>query len=226
MRLYNFTNERHGLENILRRRVKIARIRDLNDPFEFFALKLRTKVERRYMRRRKDEIDQSYGVICFSDRWLDPLMWSHYGDRHRGICLGFDVAGARAIRYIKQLPDPRSMGYTALEEMTERQRMEMGFVKSDDWKYERENRLVVELATVDQDGDLYFKAFSEEMRLAEVIVGARCEIGEQVVIDALGDLHASVTRTKARLAFQTFEVVPQRDPSLWRPSVPSAGDGP
>ncbi len=31
------------------------------------------------------------GVISFSDNWRSVLMWSHYADEHRGICIEFDT---------------------------------------------------------------------------------------------------------------------------------------
>ncbi|MDW9570209.1 DUF2971 domain-containing protein [Sinorhizobium meliloti] len=39
----------------------------------------------------------TYGIVCLSDNWQHPMMWSHYADRHRGICLAFDVVGTRPI---------------------------------------------------------------------------------------------------------------------------------
>jgi hypothetical protein len=38
MRVYHFTKAVHGLEAIRRRRLKIARISELNDPFEFLQV--------------------------------------------------------------------------------------------------------------------------------------------------------------------------------------------
>jgi hypothetical protein len=37
-------------------------------------------------------LDESFGVLCLSERPDDILLWSHYGDSHRGVCLEFDVA--------------------------------------------------------------------------------------------------------------------------------------
>lgn len=31
------------------------------------------------------------GVSCFSSDFKNLLMWSHYGDEHRGICIGYDL---------------------------------------------------------------------------------------------------------------------------------------
>jgi hypothetical protein len=31
------------------------------------------------------------GVCCFSTTYASPLLWSHYGDQHRGLCIGYGV---------------------------------------------------------------------------------------------------------------------------------------
>lgn len=36
------------------------------------------------------------GVSCFSEARDNILMWGHYGDKHRGVCLGFRWQGIRA----------------------------------------------------------------------------------------------------------------------------------
>ena len=30
--------------------------------------------------------------MCFSKKWSNPVQWSHYADKHRGLCLCFEVA--------------------------------------------------------------------------------------------------------------------------------------
>jgi hypothetical protein len=37
------------------------------------------------------ELGQTMGVLSLSARWDDPLMWAHYGDACRGICLGIEI---------------------------------------------------------------------------------------------------------------------------------------
>ena len=34
---------------------------------------------------------QYFGVLCFSKLHDSPLLWAHYGDRHRGANIGFDI---------------------------------------------------------------------------------------------------------------------------------------
>jgi hypothetical protein len=31
------------------------------------------------------------GVCCFSTTYSSPLLWSHYGDQHRGVCVGYGI---------------------------------------------------------------------------------------------------------------------------------------
>lgn len=34
---------------------------------------------------------ENHGVLCLTRNPLNPLMWAHYGDEHRGVVLGIDV---------------------------------------------------------------------------------------------------------------------------------------
>lgn len=69
-------------------RIKISRFDDLNDPFELLAAQLRSKDVRKAFGALRDHMCANRGVLCFSRGWHNPLLWSHYGDKHRGICLG------------------------------------------------------------------------------------------------------------------------------------------
>lgn len=31
------------------------------------------------------------GVCCFSKTYSNPLLWSHYGDQHKGLCIGYGM---------------------------------------------------------------------------------------------------------------------------------------
>lgn len=57
-------------------------------------------------------LDQSFGVLCLSECPDDILLWSHYADSHRGLCLEFDVAGQptvfprlHKVKYAQEYPD-------------------------------------------------------------------------------------------------------------------------
>jgi hypothetical protein len=212
MRVYHFINERHGLDNLLHRRLKIATIEDLNDPFEMSSIALDTLERREAWGRFKLKLTLSYGLLCFSREWQNPVQWSHYADRHRGLCLGFDVPETlplnveyRATRHKPEL----------LDNFNEDVAKKILTTKYRHWSYEQEVRIFSRLEDRDQETGLYFKEFDRDLALREVIVGHRSMLTRQAVAFALGELAATVTAFRARLAFKSYRVVKQRDQKLW-----------
>lgn len=217
MRLYYFTKPEHGLENIRKRRIKIARIKDLNDPYEFIPL-MGDRALRKGMREMKRLADAEFGIVCFTSNWDHPMMWSHYADRHRGVCLGFDIINARPIipiEYTPNLLQEKDFMVRKIDDINALDYMRTWFVKYEAWAYEAEKRMVFHLKEEEEDNGLYFHRFEPALRLAEVVVGAESDITRQQVEAAIGDLQ-NVELTKARLAFQRFAVVKQHEESMWK----------
>ena len=49
------------------------------------------------------------GILCFSLNWTSLLLWAHYADNHKGICLGFDLQDGPdwyvyPVSYVKERP--------------------------------------------------------------------------------------------------------------------------
>lgn len=218
MRLYYFTSAQFGLENIEKRRIKIARIKDLNDPYEFIPVHLPTREQRKGMREMKRLADQEYGIVCFTTNWEHPMMWSHYADRHRGMCLGFDTATARPVIPIEYTPNllaAKHFQRYQIDDMSPVDYMRTWFVKYEAWNYEAEHRMVFNLREEHQIGELYFHKFEPALRLAEVVVGAESDVTRSDVVTAIGNMN-NVELTKARLAFRRFAVVKQHEESMWK----------
>jgi Protein of unknown function (DUF2971) len=223
MRVYHFTKAGHGLEAIQRRRLKLARISELNDPFEFLQVASRNPKTRARYQYVKRALSEYMGLLCFSENWSNPVRWSHYAESHRGICLGFDVASAaemRKVRYVENRIPPnlramKAMGETAVEHM-----LDLLTLKFKHWQYEQEHRLFVRLNDKDEASGLFFFDFggSDEVKLREVIVGAQSQVSPEQVAEALGNIAPEVVARNARLANRTFEDLKQRRQDLWRPS--------
>jgi hypothetical protein len=81
----------HAISSIVFRRMKVARFRELNDPFELSYLTVREPIQRSRLEEHNTDVNNTFGVVCFSADWIDPVLWSHYGSKHRGIALGFDL---------------------------------------------------------------------------------------------------------------------------------------
>src|SRR5688500_9150997 len=91
MRAYHLTSRHWALEAIKHRRLKIALFNDMNDPFELLGAEIRTARDKAELRQLREETNAMIGALCFSRRCDNPVLWSHYADKHHGICLGFDI---------------------------------------------------------------------------------------------------------------------------------------
>ncbi len=80
----------------------------------------------------------------------------------------------------------------------------MLLTKFANWAYEKEIRLCTTLT--DKSDGLYFKEFGEDLNLAEVIVGARCNLTKNEILEAVRPLN-NVKLIKARPGIRRFEIV-------------------
>lgn len=69
-------------------------LEDLNDPFECTAFGFEDSDESISAKTATDacktRLSRKYGVLSLTRQPLNALMWSHYGDSHQGVVLGFD----------------------------------------------------------------------------------------------------------------------------------------
>lgn len=147
----------------------------MNDPFELLGAALKTKRLRIAFRGYQSEMDQRYGVLCFCPTWSDPVVWSHYADRHRGICLGFDVPKRMALPISY---NAERLGIDIERELAKQSRdpnlgLKLLTTKYRGWKYENEVRLVARLNESEPETGLYFCDFGPNLSLREVVLGAR-----------------------------------------------------
>jgi hypothetical protein len=202
-RAYHFVSLEHGLDNLHRRHLKISRLDDLNDPFELWAVAQPDSRVRQALKATKEVMARQHGLLCFSLDWHNPLLWSHYADRHRGIALGFDVNEQilKPVSYRKTRPILKTIDLKVPDWLL--------FTKYVDWHYENEARIFTSLQDSDPQTGLYFADFNEQLILREVIAGPLCSASEQLLREATGST-ARVKVTKARLAFRSFRVVTNR----------------
>lgn len=101
---------------------------------------IETELLRRYNR----------GVVSFAERAECPLMWSHYGDQHRGVCLGYSVpqdavADVYKIKYggsrLVLASDVEAM-LSGDESAQEKVDAAVLLKKAQAWRYEKEWRML------------------------------------------------------------------------------------
>jgi hypothetical protein len=96
------------------------------------------EVTKRIRELHTEDITEKIGVLCLSELKDDILMWSHYADSHRGICLEFDG-------YFEFFAKALKVDYPAIRprinpiRQTKKQMMEIALkTKAETWKYEKE----------------------------------------------------------------------------------------
>lgn len=205
VRLYHFLSADHALDDIAKRRLKISEIDQLNDPFELWCVNQKDRGLRKDLRAYKDKMNATYGMFCFSKHWHNPVLWSHYADKHRGVCLGFDIDKrcVRPVSYVEKRPRlkiPPSQKDADL----------LLFTKFVGWQYEEEWRGWIQFDERYSETGLYFYSFDTSVRLREVISGPLCDVSQLRIKDALKGYEVYVRTIKARLAFRSFRVVKNR----------------
>ncbi len=206
MRAYKLLSSKWALDNLRRRRLKISRIHDLNDPFELLPFDLTNSGNRSAVMETKKQLDEQQGLISFSRRWSNPVLWSHYADHHRGIALGFDIPEDIILEVI--YVTHRLNAARWLETPSEATAQMMFCTKFAHWSYEDEVRLFCRLE--EEDEGKYFASFSDELLLRSVIVGCDCLISNDALADALGSLIENVEIIHARPAWKTFRMTRQK----------------
>jgi hypothetical protein len=210
-RVYHLTGAEYALSNLWFRRLKVARFNELNDPFELLAFKLGIEQYRKKVKALRDAFANEIGLVCFSGNWISPVLWGHYANKHRGICLGFDLARSQEhkVDYMTKRLEVTLEKYPTAEDLPPELREKLFCTKSADWRYEDEYRMLVPLANAETDGSLHYIPFSPDLRLAEVILGEDCPLPLEKVRDIVGTMYPGAVVISARLAWNHFSVVPK-----------------
>jgi hypothetical protein len=212
MRVYHYLKVCWAIENLKQRRLKLAKIDDVNDPYERACVRSDHPLTQQVLDDWNLGVAKNYGVLCFSRSWNNILMWSHYGDRHKGICLGFDVPDTLVsdVRYssnIGVIGDLIGGAETDMTGMAD----QLSYGKYIGWSYEEEVR-VYGLRQVEEGGK-YFTPFGEGLKLAVVITGARFSDSESktLIEDALKGYSGEVKIITTRRSTERFEIIVDED---------------
>ena len=129
---------------------------------------------------------ENSGILCLTRNPVNPLMWAHYGDKHRGVVVGIDVDRAGFcemssclipaqfgnVIYTHTRPnhpllpvngrDPISVGHTHDYPTGHEEKLQRLFLqKPACWSYEEEVRVVKCIADRDENGKNQSGKFSE-----------------------------------------------------------------
>ena len=122
----------------------------------------------------EDELIRRYdsGIVSLSERDDCPLLWSHYGDQHRGICIGYSVREKESRKPAKvEYGGSRLIHASDVDSMLQndaaaREKVNSAVLlrKGEEWRYEREWRFIGVQGLQDSS-----------LELEEIIFGCRFE---------------------------------------------------
>jgi hypothetical protein len=208
-RLYYLTGPEHALSNIVFGRVKVSRFSELNDPFELFGQNFGIPAIRKLIRAHKNEFNELKGIVCFSEDWTDPVLWSHYANKHKGVALGFDV-DASLIKKVEYHPARLKIKMSkSATSITPELADALIYTKFESWRYEREWRLLCDLSAATKEAGLCFVPLSKQLKLVEVILGSLCDLDLKTMRELVNGKYTDVMTYKARLANRAFRIIPK-----------------
>lgn len=90
-----------------------------------------------------EETNKTIKISCFSETHDSLLMWSHYANEHKGICIEYDFLDNTEIRAFMQpiIYSEKIYRISLFEELTQLRKIGSSLIKSKDWEYEAEWRL-------------------------------------------------------------------------------------
>ncbi len=219
MIVYHFLPAEFALRAFRDRRLKIARLDELHDPFEFGLADYAVVDARIELEVMKNRLNELYGVICFSRIYHDPVLWSRYADDHRGVALVFEIPDDKAIavNYQPEHCDPNLDKAIQRGYFNELDAAWMISTRFPNWHHEQEIRMTCVLSDhfcqLDARGKkVYFESLSLEsfgldaLKLVGLIRGAQCDLksadiaGELLAVDMLAV-------QDARLDWSTLQIV-------------------
>lgn len=192
--VYRYFNEQYGLEALQKQEWKVSRLLDLNDPMDCrpvltnYPTRGTKEADEAFEQSYLDEISKVVGVICYSAKIQDPVIWSHYADAHKGLALGFNFE-ERDLPLKMAYGEARpALDFVAVEAKRKEGPLEAlmeiirgGFlVKASSWGHEDEYRQFPGLEYCEMKGPHYF-APMPKTRLGRVVLGVRCRLGVEDV---------------------------------------------
>jgi hypothetical protein len=162
---------------------------------------LPTEAHRKSFKWTKERLNGKLGLLCFSRDWQNPVLWSHYAAKHRGICLGFDADDVLTVTYSANRPHFTGDPANITDDFTHKW-LSTKFIG---WQYEEEERAFVKLDEAEEETGLYYRKFGPHLQLKQVIVGPLGTVTSSLQ-KAIGSLAGEIEILKARLAFRSFRV--------------------
>ena len=200
MKLYKYLPTKYALEFLRTKELKVVTLHDANDPEEWIPCFL-NEVGQNWLADSinrcawKNHYASKFGFISFSESPDNTLMWTHYGDKFRGIALEFKTKTCLDDPRLTKVSYPPENSRLVLDmdciwQATAETANVLVGRKSVDWAYENEWRLLVHT-----DGCKYVDSVEgapilthpveEVLDFCGLVLGAKCPLTEKQAMTEL-----------------------------------------
>ena len=213
-RLYRYLHAKYAIQAIQDGRLKVGRLAELNDPFEFRPAILGLPEDAspelidEHERIGINRLNGGAGILCFCKVISDPAVWTHYGDEHKGVAFGFDYPSLEEQvkeRNVTKVDYPPSelrppIDYRVLSHLSAEDKDGLGQTllsrKARSWQYEQEYRIFVPLNLC--ENGMYWHPVPKNL-LVVVVLGILCPFSDddfRALLSSNGFEHTEVKRAK------------------------------
>ncbi|MFA5136009.1 MAG: DUF2971 domain-containing protein [Patescibacteria group bacterium] len=204
---YHFLSSQNAIHDLERKMIRVSTIDSLNDPFELlpYLRHMRNKEYGRYMDIR-NRVSKIYGLLCFSTKTTEPLLWSHYANKHKGVALGFELLNSDVFE-VDYDPNPIRRQIVLTQDLFRNKSMflDLAKIKYEKWKYEQESRMIVKLdECVNIDGH-YFMEFNNRLIVRQIKLGAFYDNSDRYIAKLASDFSAEII--VCRLERQGYRII-------------------
>jgi hypothetical protein len=205
MKLFRYRNaSENTLAELAEKKAWYSRYDQLNDPFEGVYVNLSGEGF-------LDDLIQQFRLCCFSTHRDSLLLWAHYADNHRGICLEYELPEEVfrtqffPVKYSDVQPvlnnvnrDPAA-GTLSIHIDRE---AAVFLTKSTDWAYEGEYRTLRLAEQPDSRGEKHALPGT----LSAVYFGLRAERAAMMLVEKILHSRPEVTLSQASLVTGRFQL--------------------
>ncbi len=162
----------------------------------------REKFKNMFVKTQLDLLDKSFGITCFSNESnsKNHLMWAHYADDHKGICIKFHPLKIFPNRIILPVVYTKQKPKISLNEIIHF----LPLIKSECWGYENEFRLI---SFNIQNGNR--KISYNPSQVSDIYFGSRFDLNErkQEILSIIKDKYPKANLAQLELDEKTIKLV-------------------
>lgn len=204
---YHYLSSRNAIHDLERQMIRVSTLDTLNDPFELMPYLRHVGGEnlKRYMEVR-NKVSKIYGFLCFSTITTEPLLWSHYADKHKGIALGFEVLNPEIFNVVYD-SNPIRKQIDLTEDIIRNKALflDLAKIKYIKWEYEQESRMIVKLDECIKIDGHYFIEFKSRLKVKEIKLGAFYDNSKEYISELSIKLNAEII--VCRLERQGYKII-------------------